>query len=238
MMVHERSLAHERSGSPLRRALQPRPPRGKVKWAIRIALVLACWLVADRAAAQLALSAGPDVGLTSTNPHIGFVDRNTRWNNPVPSAALGIDIAWYWLPSPTTALGFAMTAAAYRAGPGPSGGLNFVLGPRFVWRPGPVHLALSAGYALSTYNGLCDGHASLPLPDCPRTRSSEPAAPGFGVGLASLVRVWSSPGEIDLLVGPSLRYQWAHYDEEGTKGFAMPVFQAVLAVQIFVAIIQ
>ena len=204
-----------------------------MKWAI----VLASLLLARDASAQLAVSAGPDFGVTSSNPKIGFIDRNTRYNNPVPTPALGIDVAMYWLPSRTTALGFAMTAVLYRAGPGPSGGLDFVLGPRFTWRPGPVQLALSAGYALSTYNGLCDGHASYPLPDCPLTRRSEPAASGFGVGLASLVRVWSAPGELDLLVGPSLRYLWAHYDETGTHGFAMPVFQAVVSVQVFITVL-
>lgn len=215
------------------------------KRVVRRGLAAACLLAAcaygARAEAQLAISVGADGGITIADPHLRFVDPNTRRPNAKPTVALGLDIAGYWEPSSATALGFAISPTLYGAGPEPSPGLNFALGPRFVWRPGPVHLALDAELVLSSFNDRCrvtssadDGTHPQERPDCPpTTRDYEPAAVGFGLGVSPLVRVATLGGAFDVLVGPSFRYQSARYEYSDGGSFVLGIAQAVLGVRMY-----
>ncbi len=194
--------------------------------------VLAIVALSHEARGQ-ALSAGLDGGLTFSDPAIEFVDTATRRDNQQPTFASGIDVAGYYLFSRTAALGLAIAPSFYAAGPQPSVGINFLVGPRFLWRPAWFHLALDAGLVVSAFDDRCDSPDARPT-TCEPTRPSEPAAIGFGVGLAPLFRVWRESG-IELLLGPALRYQRASYRyTTGDDGFALQTVQAVFAARIFV----
>jgi hypothetical protein len=203
--------------------------------------LLASCACAPRAEAEFAISFGADGGITIADPHVRFVDPNTRWPNPKPTVALGLDVAAYWEPSSATSLGFAISPTLFGAGPEPSPGLNFALGPRFVWRPGPLHLALDAELALSSFNDRCrvaspedDRVHPQERPDCPpTTRDYEPAAVGFAFGVSPLVRVATLGGAFDVLVGPSFRYQSARYEYSDGGSFVLGIAQAVLGVRMY-----
>ncbi len=200
------------------------------------ASVVACCTFASRAGAQIAFSAGVDAGISVADPRVQFIDPNVRFRNPRPTIGLGIDFAGYYLPTPSIALGFTMSPAFYGAGPEPSPGINFAVGPRLVWRSGRAHLAADVGLGLSAWNDRCRVELEpgpFSRPDCPPTRRDyEPAAIGYALGLAPLVRV-NSGDFVDVLVGPAFRYQSARYEYSDGGGLVLGIYQAVLAVRMF-----
>jgi len=186
--------------------------------------------------AKLAFGAGLDVGLSAFNPHPAYADPSVRRNNTLPSVGLGIDVAGYYRPTPAIGVGFALVPTLYGGGPGGRGGLNFVLTPRFLWRPGPVHLAVDGGLLLSTFEDACSLGYPAHAPNCQPIRAAEPVAIGFGTSLSTLFAIYRMTGiEGEILLGPTFRFQYAHHDyQDHSGGFAAPLFQAVLGLHVFI----
>lgn len=186
-----------------------------------------------RSARAQALSLGIDGGLTASDPPIEFVDPAETKENALPTIALGFDIAGYYLFTRELALGGTLDAAFYTAGPKPSAGINFLLGPRFVWRPAWFHLAVDGGLVVSAFDDRCAAERATIREVCPQTRRAERVGLGFGFGLAPLFRVWTNQA-IDLLLGPAVRYHWAHYAyTQGGGSFALQNWQTVIALRLF-----
>lgn len=184
---------------------------------------------------QVALSGGVDGGLTFPTAGIARIDPSVDRRDPFPTVALGVDVAGYYLLPKNVALGFVLAPSFFAAGPEPSTGINFALGPRFVWRPAPLHVALDAGLVVSAFDDQCDGVQGVLPEGCPRTRTSEGSAPGFGAAFAPLYRMWHLE-KADVLFGPAMRYQVARYDyvDGGGDGYLLHAVQIVLAVRAFV----
>jgi hypothetical protein len=199
----------------------------------RLGWALAAWAVPAAANAQMALSMGTDGGITLPDADIRFVDPATQRPNPTPTLALGIDVAGYYVPSDHVAVGFAFSPTLYGAGPEPSPGLDFALGPRFVWRGGRAHVAADAAFVVATFDDRCSFERSEVRFGCPPTRGHEPAGPGWGVGLAPLIRVATFAETTHLLVGPAFRYQVARFDGPDDD-LVLRKLQAVVAVHVFV----
>jgi hypothetical protein len=184
------------------------------------------------------VSLGVDGGVTFSDPDIEFVDAATAIDNPLPTVALGIDVAGFYMFSEQVALGVALAPAFYAAGPEPSLGINFLIGPRFVYRPAWFHLVVGGGFVVSAFDDRCDSDEPDRSNDCPLTRESAAAGLGFGLSAAPMFRLWTDDDGLDLLLGPEVRYQWARYDyEEGGGGFTLQNVQAVLSARVFVSLL-
>lgn len=196
--------------------------------------LLSAWLFPAVAQAQWAFSFGTDGGITLADPRVRFLDPKARQRNTIVGPGLGIDLAGYYVPSKSIAIGLAMTPSLLTAGPEPSPGINFAFGPRLVWRAGRLHLAADAGVVLSAWEDLCQVDDPEMRRFCPLTHKSDPTATGFGFGLAPLVRVTKIEGVADLLVGPAFRYQSARYGLTDAPGsFVLSDFQAVIGVHMY-----
>jgi len=190
-------------------------------------------MTVHRSARAQALSLGVDGGLTISDPPIEFVDPAATKENALPTVALGMDIAGYYLFTKELALGGTFAAAFYTAGPKPSAGINSMLGPRFVWRPAWFHLAMDGGVVVSAFDDRCAAERAVIRAVCPQTRRAERIGFGFGFGLEPLFRVWTNEA-IDVLLGPAVRYHWAHYSYTwGGGSFALQNWQTVIALRLF-----
>ncbi len=209
---------------------------------LSLTAALAVTASASSAHAQ-ALSFGIDGGVTYADPDIAFV--GPAADNETVNIALGMDIAGYETFGNEYAIGLALTPTFYAAGPKPSTGINFMLSPRFVYRPSWFHLAIGAGPVLSVFEDRC---STLPTadftPNCPRTLKATGVALGVGANVRALFRVWKDGG-LDVLIGPEARYQWANFGYEdtldgdggtiaGEGGYDMHVIQGVFALRAFV----
>ena len=198
-----------------------------------LGVLLALLMSFHRSARAQALSLGVDGGITISDPPIEFVDPAVTKENALPTIALGFDVAGYYLFTRELALGGTFTAAFYTAGPKPSAGVNFMLGPRFVWRPAWFHLATDGGVVVSAFDDRCAAERATIRAVCPQTQRAERVGVGFGFGLAPLFRVWTNQA-IDLLLGPAARYQWAHYSYTKVEGsFALQNWQTVIVLRLF-----
>ena len=197
-------------------------------------LLLLAFLMGTHGSARAqAVSMGVDGGVTLSDPPIEFVDPAATKENALPTIALGIDIAGYYLFAKEFALGGTLAPAFFAAGAKPSAGINFMLGSRFVWRPAWFHLAVDGGVVLSAFDDRCASEDANVRGDCPQTRQAEPVGFGFGFGVAPLFRVWSGEA-IELLLGPAVRYHWAHYPyRQGEGSFDLQNWQTVVALRLF-----
>ncbi len=186
---------------------------------------------------HLGLALGTDGGITLADHDARLVDPGAKAVNARPTVALGIALGVYYLPHPTFAVGFKMDAVLYGAGQAPTPGLNFAIGPSLVWRPGPVQVVVDPSLVLAAYDDRCAEGSTFSAASgvaCAATRKAEPATIGFGGALSVLVPFYRNPLGIDLLVGPTVRYQRTHFDyDPGPGTLDLSLLQFTLGVHFF-----
>ena len=191
---------------------------------------------ADVAFAQASIEAGLDAGISIADPELEFVDPNVERDNPIPTLALGIQVAMSYLFTPELGLGLAIAPAFFTAGHNhrPGAGLNLVFAPQVTWHPGIVRFTLSTGVLGFSWSDPCVETNTERSKGCELVQQHEAAAVGFAGAFAAMFRVADLGYGALLDVGPSVRLQVARFNYEELPGsFLFPLFQGTLAARFY-----